>query len=464
MNMFDNLDDFEKSLKAKLEGKTLHVPEQAWPMVNASTLAYHLAKYKRTNQWLMGALGLMLTGLSATSWMLLQQKTQDPVNNITQLQLSKTDTIYVTKIKKIFVQIYLHNGYKSESKNIDAEGKLPQSLVQNEDLDRGDTQDLVVDNQAVEYNSNLQTEANELAKAKINKTDTDLTYLSIKPIQQKSYVFAQSIKNTQNEFLQSISTKVNPNSKQDKFAKQVALDFYIANENNFVDILRNDKKAFDYANQGSRSSKIMGGRAEIRLSRKWSILTGLEFAELRLEENDKSLSFTAENFFGIPSFLYRTAVGTIKIPNNNLNTNPKIGSTLNAESNDPLTSDFVKTTLGARFHIMEKSYRNTSKNPVKVGFYTQASGVLSVPIKQDVALSLSQINAASTFFSTNDIQNQNETFGLNFGVGLKTEIGKFGIFVEPSLSQSLSSMVKDMPIKTYLRSVGFKTGISLRLK
>jgi hypothetical protein len=242
------------------------------------------------------------------------------------------------------------------------------------------------------------------------------------------------------------------------------LDFYIANENNFVDILRNDKKAFDYANQGSRSSKIMGGRAEIRLSRKWSILTGLEFAELRLEENDKSLSFTAENFFGIPSFLYRTAVGTIKIPNNNLNTNPKIGSTLNAESNDPLTSDFVKTTLGARFHIMEKSYRNTSKNPVKVGFYTQASGVLSVPIKQDVALSLSQINAASTFFSTNDIQNQNETFGLNFGVGLKTEIGKFGIFVEPSLSQSLSSMVKDMPIKTYLRSVGFKTGISLRLK
>ncbi|MEY4937437.1 MAG: hypothetical protein RIS64_3796, partial [Bacteroidota bacterium] len=78
---------------------------------------------------------------------------------------------------------------------------------------------------------------------------------------------------------------------------------------------RKERHAFDYANEDVRSSNTIGLRAGMKLNSRLTLLAGVEYSKLSFDEFDRNQTFTAENLNGIPTFLYKHALGTIVIPN-----------------------------------------------------------------------------------------------------------------------------------------------------
>jgi len=151
----------------------------------------------------------------------------------------------------------------------------------------------------------------------------------------------------------------------------------------------------------------------------------------------------------------------VVIPNDKLATNPLIGSNLLVESNEPLYTAFIKTSLGFRYNIFYRSLQIGLQNPIRWGAYGLMGTNVNMPLNEEIKLDVFQPNRVKSRFTFTEIQNQRTSIGLNFGVGLSAHYGKhIGIFVEPTYSQSLTSIVRNMPIETYLYSFGVKMGLS----
>ncbi len=517
MSELNNLDGLESAFHEKIEGQSMALPPSVWQNVKIAAIERQLIKYQYANNLLKGLSGLLGAALLATL-VLLNYKKEVVVNVPQVVTTFKTDTLYLTKIQKEYVTIYktaksivnsktnnneaiasTENGFTPKRKftNLEKTNQLTENnIARTNNTETTDQENLDINSNIFSKKSNREytniepNSINTNSKSNISQKNTSengnqsLSYTTFESkIQYENSI--QNITDNQSiklELLKPISIenekivfaipKIKIKSTQIPISKKpiehpkepitnrFTLASYFMPEFNSLNINRKERNAFDYANEEVRSSNTIGLRVGIKLNTRLTLITGVEYSKLSFDEFEKIQTFTAENWNGIPTYLYKHALGTIILPNSKLTVMPKVGDKLQVGTNEPISSIFLKTTLGFKYDIYGGNVKFIPNNKCNWNIYSTASATINTPIRQEIRLDVVQNNNI-TRFEISKIDNQRPFVGFNLGFGLGVNYGRnIGIFVEPSFSQSLSSLVYDKSLESHLSSFGVKIGAS----
>jgi opacity protein-like surface antigen len=95
-------------------------------------------------------------------------------------------------------------------------------------------------------------------------------------------------------------------------------------------------------------------------------------------------------------------------------------------------------------------------------FYGLMGGVYSIPAHQALKVEVYEFNPNREYnMMLSTFSNNLNTWGITMGLGAEYELNnKWGLWVEPTYHRLLTSMVANMPLRTYTSSIGVKFGIS----
>jgi hypothetical protein len=494
-DFYDN-DELEKAFRENIEGRSMNLPPSVWSNIKVAALERQLIRYQSTTNWFKGVSGLLATALVGILLWVYQQKTPAQLSN-KAIVFTKIDTLYLTQTQKIYVsqpaaQLRVIQQerltYQKQIKNLtqalvayqaqEVENTTNQKLTTNHNPKLQiftnkqpiTTQPTPKDNNQPMAAGESQTNDNvESFDSKNNTKNQNVPSVAqtlvLEPMESIAYPTTEPILTIPKVRYKAPEAAIKaPKAPVEPLKNRFSLAVYLQPEWNNADIRRSERQAFDYANQNIRDGHTLGFRAGLKLTPKWSVLAGVEFTKLGFDEFNRKLNFTAEDIDGTPTFLYRNALGTVVIPNQKLIDKPQIGNVLQVESNEPITARFARVSLGLRYNVLSKKLQINPLNPLRWTLYGLAGGAIYIPQRQDIRLDIFQPNRQGAHFKFTEVENQHLAFGMNVGLGLSADYGKrIGVFIEPTYNQTLTSLVRNMPINTYLQSFGLKTGINWRL-
>jgi hypothetical protein len=481
MSEQNNLDGLENAFRNTIEGQSLTLPPSVWQNLKIAALESQMAKHQLNNSILKGITGVLFASLIGTLFF-INQKKEGIVKASEIVTIHEIDTLYITKVEKEYITVYKKikennqisdNSNKTETASLN-NNLLPNSMkfigLENEN-NKGKTNQKsslvqLKNLESANFASNEKSEndidnVKNISNSSESKVSENLVIVKLlKPTDFKTEHFAFKIPSLK---IKSTQILISPNSieiTKEPLLNRFSITGYFMPELNTLDINRKEKQAFDYANEKVRNSSIIGLRGEYKLSPKLTLLAGIEHDQLSFDEFEKVQTFTAENINGNPAFVYRHALGSIIIPNSKLSSMPRTGDKLQVATNEPVSSFSIKPSIGLKINLLESVNAQSLKVKWNWKIYGILAANINLPLKHEIKLGIYQNNEI-ILFDINEIKNQRNFLGINLGFGVMAQKNKnLGLFLEPTFTHSLSSIVTDKSLVSHLKSIGIKFGLS----
>jgi hypothetical protein len=245
---------------------------------------------------------------------------------------------------------------------------------------------------------------------------------------------------------------------------KLSVSAYYSPDRTRMIVQRNEPEAFEYANQKVVKGETIGLRLGFQLSSKWSIQVGLENSTVVSQETTKGQSLKGEPKQGDKDkdnkeYLYRTAIGTAKLPTKDWGLDPRREETIKIGQESTIEVKSWQIPVSMRYDFWQK----TLKNNLEANLYAVGGGYLLIPHKQEITLKayLPQGREIKTTFSATE--NIQKAWGLWAGAGAELGYQKhWNLFIEPTYSRDASSLVNNLPYKTFAKRWGGRFGINYK--
>lgn len=503
--------NIDETFRNKIERMSLQAPSPNLDGVRANVLQKALQSSQFQNRWLRGSLVAMILLLVSSLYFLIN-KPDDFDKTLTHQKIIKvyhTDTVYITKyqtkIIKVPVLIYpkitqtsdqyatiiqpnsvvdektFTNGLPIENASKSNENNkvnhtpryLSLSKVKNEQI---------YDNQEVGSASNISYPKINAKESIFTKRENGNIITENTVNIPNSSVENQPAKLLSFDFLKSkqyhsdiawrnpilkYKTPVKPTTKSPKitipFMDRLTLGIYFSPENNTEDIRKDNIQAFGLGDENISSSSSLGARIGFKVTKKLSILTGVEMQTMNFVHvgMGKEPIIAIGGADGKPVFLRHTVFGVAQIPTAQMTANPRVGSVINVEGETGHFIQALKIPISLKYQFYERTLRGFGWRGAGVNFYAIGGGYYAIPTKQQLEIEIYESNGNDFYTTLNNFSNTNPYSGLNVGIGAELSYGRaFQFFVEPYYHSTFKSLVKDMPIRTYVNGIGMKFGIN----
>lgn len=241
--------------------------------------------------------------------------------------------------------------------------------------------------------------------------------------------------------------------------ERLSLSAYVSPDWNKLDVRRDEPDAFKYGDEELQAGILAGVRVGLKLSDKWSLLAGAEFSGSSFDDGKRRQVLAAERVNGQTGFPYRTALGTVVIPAELLSSPPVANDRIGLEVHEPILRYALNLPLALRYDIWRKRFSLLNQVPLRFAAYGLLGGYAQIPLRQEGKVKIFEASGREFEAELTGFQNLRPANGLSLGAGAELGVGKhLSIFIEPTYTQGLSSVVKDMPIRTTIRGFGVKLG------
>jgi hypothetical protein len=246
---------------------------------------------------------------------------------------------------------------------------------------------------------------------------------------------------------------------------RLSVSAYVMPKGNNIDVRRGEPNAFKYGNEELGPGVAAGLRAGIKWTDRWSVLAGIELEATRFGDGNHRQILTAESINGTFGYLYRTALGTVELPDEELSTQAQAGSVVGLEVRESIQRYVLNLPLSVRYDVWGKRFRFLQQVPMKLQFYGLLSGYWQVPLLQEGHVEIFESTGRQLTGELTKFQNLHSSLGINLGMGTELGIGKrFYVFLEPTYTQGITSVVRDMPLRSVTNSFGVKVGTKWNVK
>lgn len=330
-------------------------------------------------------------------------------------------------------------------------------------------QSLISDNPSIEYgNQNSSASIDNQVVIEGDASQAEFKRLNIARLQALPYHFEieANVPKIRYRTYQKPSVPIRLPKQGLSLLERISVAAFVAPEWNNLNVRRNEPRAFDYANQVIKAGNMIGLRLGVQLSERLSVVTGLEYSKFEVEEKDKKVLLKAENVNGKPCFVYRTALGTVQIPVQDLGYQPRYGDPLLLESRGFQNTTFWRVPLGVRYDFLN-THLKTENAKKGVGFtlYGLSSMNLTIPNQFNTSVEIFVPNGKEVKKNLSNFENTQPSLGFQAALGAEMGFGRhFRVLMEPAYFHSVTSIVKDMPITSLRSSFGLKFGAKWQFK
>jgi hypothetical protein len=504
--------NIDNAFRTKIEQMSLQAPSLNLDGVRANILQKNLQSSQFQNRWLKGSLAAMTLLLGGCVYFLLN-KPDDIDKTFTHEKIIKvyqTDTLYVTKyqtkIIKVPVLIYpkaiqtrnqyatiiqpnsvidektFTNGLPNENVSASNENKKVNHTPKYLSLSKEKNNQLI-DNQDIENSSNslitknktdesilTRSESGRIITENIANDNVDnnteklpTKLLSYDYLNSKPYHSDIAWKIPLLKYKSPVKTIIKPQKITIPFMDRLTLGVFFSPENNVEDIRNDNIQAFGLGDENISSSSSLGARIGFKITKKLSIVTGVEmqtmnFVHVGIGKEPIDAIGGAD---GKPVFLRHTVFGIAQIPTTQMTVNPIVGSRINVEGETGHFVQAFKIPISLKYQFYERTLRGFGWRGAGLNLYAIGGGYYAMPTKQQVMIEVYENNGNDFYTTLNNFSNTNSYTGLNVGLGAELSYGRgFQFFVEPYYHSTFTSLVNDMPIRTYVSGIGMKFGVN----
>ncbi len=212
--------------------------------------------------------------------------------------------------------------------------------------------------------------------------------------------------------------------------------------NNFDDVAMYNNR------ENSKFSFTTGLNFKYDLNKKWTLLTGASFSTISKSCTIQTM-YAATNARNEIHFLLPTSNGIIEMPNDVSHANLKAGDSLTATAVCNQLIKFINVPIMIGFQIPKK----------KITWYANAGVSANFIIQEKAKIKMN--NSETTIMNhVSGLKKMN--FGFLIGTGVQYNLfDNFGIFIEPMLRGSFTSITRSTAVNSYPYSLGLNLGVSL---
>ncbi len=500
MAEFDE-NEFDEGLRRIAEGQGVEPSPALWNGIRMAALERQLISYQSAALWFKGIIGV-LTVLLGMTGLLLYKAGKEPNDQIAQeIVPAKIDTVYVTRTERVFtdrpVVVYVEKksfGGQPKPLNldqahtVDAQNAAAANLTlensktkaepnsQSDEGIRSSPVDQKPDSKEVSVPA-LTGSPEEGSKTSALKDGTSarekvlfenrkeerlgLDVSRLNALAQKPGHPFKLPKIPYQKPTQAQAAAVAPKVAKIRtpFPQRLSLSAYVSPDWNKLDVRRDEPGAFKYGDEELQAGILAGVRVGQKLSDKWSLLAGAEFSRSSFDDGKRRQVLAAERVNGQTGFPYRTALGTVLIPADLLSSPPAANDRIGLEVHEPILRYALNLPLALRYDIWRKRFLLLNQVPLRFAAYGLLGGYAQIPLRQEGKVNVFEESGREFEAELTGFRNLRPAYGLSLGVGAELGVGKhLSIFTEPTYVQGLSSVVKDMPIRTTIRGFGVKLG------
>lgn len=471
-------------------------PPSVWNELRFGLIEQRLITIQNQNFWLKIGSGILFTAVVVLLGLLNEGKTKnitqdEPAERIVFKNKLLHDTIYVTKIEKVYIPVkkyvYLKQTDKSGSNNTDFSPKTIQN-------DKSLTINQVQNNNSIQkknhgfsgtFYPNSFSEKQELKNGQLipngnTINDTTATLASnnflielnnkhLESLNYKNFSTFRVFSKLPEIYYQN-RTIHRKSVKQDNriSLKNPSIKLFYAPESAYISMITDGSLiAETIGTEKNHNVYAYGANINFDLTDKWSIETGLGFSYSQFQTVNavKKRPLIAEMYKGTPQFLYRTALGLAIVPTDQLNIKPEVGNSILVESEDLHTLKQLRVPILLKYKFYD-GHR-------MFGAYTNQFNLYSI-MGAELRLNRSQmLNAEiyepdgtdfyTSFTAFKEIKPYN--VGFVFGGGFEYNLArKINFYVEPTIRLSTSSYTQSTIVRSFPRWWSFAFGFQYNLK
>lgn len=515
----------DETFRSMIEGMSLEPPATNLDGMRANVLQIQLGRVRTENGWLKTALGVAMLLLGGSGYLLTKNPEstasfkQAPLAQKT-ITVSHTDTVYITQTERIYVRVpmpeavddgpdlvqpdsdkFVDNQSNRNKKSETLLNEKTATLNQNEITQQiNNTQEtnaqkklsFAQKDDKKAKNQSISTPSVLIENEKSNTEDEDTEVISrasnnvpINNLAQIANPTNVETKLLKLDFLEPLGYSIDPHLKIPKihyrsqsqlvakpkmpripFVERLAVSAYFVPEFNQLHLRRDEIEAFEYGHESATNTQVLGLRANIKLSDKFSVLTGLENQTINFEHSGLNKEpLIAQDVDGQPTFFVKTVFGVAQIPNDNYTSNPAVGSSVIMEGDDDNFVQFLRVPLAFKYDFYNQQLPWQARKNIGVTLYALGGGYWSIPTKQKMKIEVYEPDGHDFYTTLTHFQNTKTHFGVNIGAGAELNYGRqWHIFGEPYYQTSMNSMVQNLPIRTFLGGFGLRFGIKYQLR
>ena len=473
----EQANEIDKAFREGLGNISETPPPKIWNGLRTGLIEKRLVVVENQNYWLKIGTGL----LSVAVVVLLSLLYTSNATNLDEMsKAEKTifrdrilhDTVYVSKIEKVYVPtkeyVYLTKNQATFDKSVDANPTSDSKKSIQTSLTNNNQVGLNIPPTNLEKSQSTFNQPNDLSKQATAK-NADETKISLGILDYKNFdslnaFFALPNINFQNR---TVYRKVEKKDNRLSF-KNPSVKLFYAPEITQLPI-KTDGSLLGEAIKQEKHHKAYsyGANLNFELNDRLSVESGVgvSYTEFHPSAETTKSPVIAEIYDGVPSFIYRTALGAAVIPTDILNIKPANGNSLFVENEEK----YVITQLRVPLLLKYKFYEGNQIFGVytnRFGFYQVLGAELSIRRSQSLRAEIYEADGSdfhTTFTDFKEIKSKN--LGLVFGTGFEYNLSrKLNFYVEPTIRFSTASYSQSSIVKSYPRWWSFAFGFQYGLK
>ncbi|MEO8085611.1 MAG: outer membrane beta-barrel protein [Bacteroidota bacterium] len=483
----DDNKDIEKVSRTVFDNLKMTAPDNAWEKLDADLNKKQAVVYKqRANRFKLLSIALLFIIFSFVTWQYLVPsststklaKVSPEVNAISNESFSNTietgnistsnlpdADLKVSKNKK--ESIANREKYRNQKLN---KSQNPQSAIEVKPIEKRGIKKMIRSEKQdfADASLNLPTGRNEIS-TKPNSTNKNsslsefenVTFDSTKTIVTQQNILTTNIPDSGLPTIEDSNKSEPPYFvskdsllKNDLVSKsRLSLAVFYSPNQSWCNLKDNTNDHFDdvamYNNmESSKFSFTTGLNLKYDLSNKWSLLTGAAYSTIAKSITIQTM-YAEANADNEMHFQYPTSNGIIEMPFDDTHPNLHPGDSVNVKAVCNQSLKFINVPLMLRFQLSKK----------KITGYLNAGLSANFIIQEKAKINMN--NSETTIINhVNGLKKMN--YGFLFGAGVQYNIyDDLGVFIEPMLRGSFTSITQNTNVNSYPYSIGLNLGISL---
>jgi len=258
-----------------------------------------------------------------------------------------------------------------------------------------------------------------------------------------------------------------PKKPRQPFIDRLSISAYYAPEQNKLNLRRDEIDAFEFGHEKVTSTQVAGVRMGIKISEKLSLLTGLEHQTIRFEHSagPGKETLVAQDVNGQPTFFKKTVFGIAQIPGDFYTSNPTVGSSVVIEGDEDNFVQSLRIPFAFKYDFYNQKLRWLEQKNMDLKLYALAGGYWATPTKQQMKVEIYEPDGHDFYTTLTHFQNTKPHFGFNVGLGAEIRYGKhWHMFGEPYYQTDISTMVQNLPLRTFVSGFGGRFGLKYQLR
>lgn len=461
------LNEMDDAFKKALSGFETPAVMLSWKELHLGILENNILRLKKQNYFLKIAVGILgLLAVASIARMIWGEKLAVEQTNayLATNTVSEKDTVFVERMLVKYDTVYLKQvvwvSNKKQPLVSEKEIAYEQRATNTNNADFfSEKKSVLVENktyEAAEHKKEIiETEAQQTEKLMAKRQ-----FENVKPISLKTY--KPKFK------LPKIKYELPFDQIREFYRKEIKTPLierlYVQAE---ADATLNQLIVKGITNsKNNGNGNVIGANVGIQLSSRVGLRTGLFQEDIDFPVPDNNIhTISAENYLTTPTFIYRTALGNLIIPTNDLEYKLTLDDKLTVEPESHYSVVFWKIPLLLTYNLQEKNIRFMggyhSFQPYVVG-----GGYLQLPLRQNLEAEIYAPDGEETHATLTDFKGiSNLAFGGTLGLGGSLYLGgRTSLLSEMYVSRNFTNMVSNEYYNSTPWGGGLKLGLRMNLK